>query len=131
MILIDTNLYSALENGVPSAVDVIRSESNIYIPIMVVGELKFGFIKGDRRESNNQRLNIFLSQNNTEVLYLTLNSAEIYGELSLYSRQRGRALSNNDIWIATLALENKARLVTYDKEFEVFSEILGDNLLIL
>jgi tRNA(fMet)-specific endonuclease VapC len=131
MILIDTNVYSALENGRLSAVEVVRTESNICLPIVVVGELKFGFLKGNRTEINNQRLNVFLAQSYIEVMNPTLKSAEIYGELSLFAQKKGKALSNNDLWIAALAQEHNYRLATYDKDFEVFSELFGGKLLIL
>ena len=131
MIIIDTNVYSALDNGSISAVAILKSQTSICVPIVVVGELQFGFMNGNRQEDNKNRLGKFLAQDKIDVLNLTLETAEIYGRLSTYCKKVGRALSNNDIWIAALALESNAVLATYDKDFEVFAGMFGDKLVVI
>ena len=132
MILIDTNVYVALENGVTSALEVLKTDTTIGIPIMVVAELSYGFSNGSKKDVNEDKLNRFLSQDFVEMVFmLTATTAKVYAELALYARIRGRALSNNDIWIAAIAKENDFKLATYDKDFEVFLEIFGKKLLIL
>lgn len=129
--IIDTNVYSALDNGLQSAVDILRGQKSILLPIFVVAELRYGFANGLNKTENETRLDRFLSQNGVEVSLPTLKTAEHYASLAMYCKQAGRALSQNDLWIAAIAQENGMRLVTYDKDFKVFQDIFGGKLVIL
>jgi predicted nucleic acid-binding protein len=129
--IIDTNVYSALDRGDDAAVDALRGQTNIYLPIISVGELRYGFLSGNKQKENEFQLSKFLAQERVEILFPTLKTAEIYGQLAVRCRQAGRALSNNDLWIAALANEANELLVTYDKDFAVLADIFGDKLVIL
>lgn len=129
--IIDTNVYSALDAGIQSAIDAVISQTTVHMPLFVVAELQFGFKNGTRHEINSKRLQQFLSQQNVEVVLPTLKTAMVYAEISVFCRSKGRVLSQNDLWIAALAKENQETLVTYDKDFSVFNDILGDKLQIL
>ncbi len=131
MPVIDTNVYSALVKGLSAARIALQGESSISLPIMVVAELKYGFIHGMKQVENEERLNRFLAQDRVTMLYPSLKTAELYAELSVYCRRAGRALSHNDIWIAALAQEADVPLVTYDKDFEVFRDIFHEKLVLL
>lgn len=131
MIVIDTNVYSALDRGSPTAIDALRSQSNVCLPIISIGELRYGFTNGNRQKENESRLSKFLAQGGVDILFPTLKTAELYGQLAARCRQIGRALSHNDLWIAALANEAGALFVTYDKDFVVFTDIFGDKLVIL
>jgi predicted nucleic acid-binding protein len=65
------------------------------------------------------------------VVALTLKTTEYYAELQLLCQQKGKALSQNDIWIAALARETDDTLVTFDKDFVIFAEVLRDKLFVL
>lgn len=129
--IIDTNVYSALDRADPVVLKMLTGAPMAYIPIIVLGELRYGFTKGSKALDNESRLKRFISLDTVETIYLTDQTAKVYGELSVLCSKKGRALSNNDIWIAALALENDMPLVTFDKDFAVFNDILGDNLIIL
>lgn len=129
--IIDTNVYSALDRGAVAAIDALRGQSNVYLSIISVGELRYGFTNGSKQKENEFRLSKFLAQDKVDILFPTLKTAELYGQLAARCRQAGRALSNNDLWIAALANESDALLVTYDKDFAVLADIFGDKLIIL
>lgn len=118
--IIDTNVYSALDRGDAVVVEVLRGQSGILVPIFVVGELRYGFLNGSRTVENDSRLNRLLAQENVEVLYPTPKTASLYAELAVMCRRMGRALSHNDIWIAALAYEHEVPLFTFDEDFLVF-----------
>jgi len=129
--IIDTNVYSALDRGDPNAIDVLKGQSSVNLTIISVGELRYGFINGNRKDENEFRLGKFLSQNNVGILSPTLKTAELYGQMAAHCRQTGRALSNNDLWIVAIASEADELLVTYDKDFSVLADIMKDKLIIL
>jgi len=129
--LLDTNAYSALARGMPAIVDAIGGASRVDLPLPVVAELRYGFAKGSQREHNEGVLQRFLAQPQISIVVPTLRTTEHYAELQLHCQRAGRALSQNDIWIAALARESNDTLVTYDQDFSVFAEIFGNKLLIL
>jgi tRNA(fMet)-specific endonuclease VapC len=129
--LLDTNAYSALARGVQSLVNVISSSAELKLPLPVIAELRYGFVKGSQTERNEQILQEFLSQPQISVTMPSLKTTEIYAELQLHCVRRGKALSQNDIWIAALARETDDLLITFDRDFEVFLDVLGDKLNIL
>jgi len=76
-------------------------------------------------------LDKFLADEKIQIPSITLSTTAIFAELSVHARSNGSALSNNDLWIASIAKENNYRLVTFDKDFEVLLDIFGKSLLIL
>lgn len=129
--IIDTNVYSALDKGRHSAISALGNNDTLHIPIVVVAELRYGFAFGSREDFNNERLSKFLAQDRVVLLALNVQTADIYAELASLCRKSGRALSNNDIWIAALAKQHNVRLATYDKDFNAFADILDDKLILL
>lgn len=129
--IIDTNVYSNLNRGLKSAIDVISNQSAIYLPVVVLAELRYGNLYGSMNQKNEQQLVKFMSSDLTHVLNISVNTTNIYAELAAYCRRVGRVLSDNDLWIAALSKEHNLKMVTYDRDFEVFTDILSDKLLIL
>lgn len=129
--LLDTNAYSALASGISTIVDVVGDASELALPLPVVAELRYGFVKGSQVERNEQSLQRFLAQPQISIVMSTLKTTEHYAAIQLLCQKRGKALSQNDIWIAALAHETDNTLVTFDRNFEVLSEIFGNKLLIL
>lgn len=129
--IIDTNVYSAANAGHKVAAEILVESSVVYMPVIVLAELRAGFLGGTKNKLNLRMLVRFLAENNVDVLHIGENTAKQYAELAVFARARGKSLSNNDIWIAALALENGAQLATFDRDFSVFAELLGDDLMIL
>ena len=129
--IIDTNVYSALDRADAKAVNIINNQEFVNLPVIVVAELRFGFLNGVKQKENSLKLSRFLSQDNVNIVYIGVDTANVYAELAVFAKKSGRVLANNDIWIAALALENKMPLVTFDKDFSVFESFLGKDLIIL
>lgn len=129
--LLDTNAYSALARGAPTIVEVIKTASEMWLPLPAIAELRYGFAKGSQAERNEQNLQRFLAQPQIAIAVPTIKTTKYYAELQLLCQQKGRALSQNDIWIAALAREANATLVTFDKDFEILAPVFDDKLIIL
>ncbi|MDZ7744526.1 MAG: type II toxin-antitoxin system VapC family toxin [Candidatus Saccharibacteria bacterium] len=129
--LIDTNVYSALNKGHQAAARLIGAQQSIYVPVVVVGELRYGFAYGTKQVENEEQLNRFIASTAVELLYISHKTTELYAELAAYCRRSGRVLSDNDLWIAALAQEHGLSLATYDKDFEVLRSEFGSRLKIL
>lgn len=131
MILLDTNAYSALARGIPAIVNLINDATELALPLPVVAELRYGFAKGGQAEYNEQILQKFLSQPQISIVTPTLKTTEHYAAIQLLCQQRGKALSQNDIWIAALAHETEDSLVTFDKDFATLAGVFNEKLVIL
>lgn len=129
--IIDTNVYSAADMGSPIAITSMKSASTIELPVVVIGELVSGFMGGNKHSKNQKQLDKFLAEEGVKVLDITSLTAMHYANLTVIARKNGRALANNDIWIAALALEHDLPLATFDKDFVVFEEYFGDKLILL
>ena len=129
--IIDTNVYSGLARGYQQAIDAITDAEEINVPLFVIAELRYGFLKGSQHEKNEITLQKFLSQPNIHIASPSIKTTEIYAEFQLYCSKRGKALSHNDIWIASLAYESDESLITFDKDFSVFSDIFEHKLVLL
>jgi len=116
-ILIDTNTYSAYKRGSVEALEVVRNADLIGFPIIVVGELLTGFVGGSRTQQNRSELEQFMASPRVRVIALTLQTAEVYAQISNRLRTKGRSIPTNDIWIAALAIEQGYALWTLDEHF--------------
>lgn len=128
---LDTNAYTALALGKQQIIGLLDGVLELKLPLPVIAELRYGFIKGSRTEYNEQILQKFLAQPHTSVVIPTLETTTYYAELQLLCKRRGKALSHNDIWIAALAREGNDILVTFDKDFTVLKEVFANKLIIL
>ena len=128
---LDTNIYSALARGIQSAVDATSAAHELKLPLPVIAELRYGFLKGSQKDRNERALQRFLAQPYVEIMMPTLKTTDVYAELQDYCTRKGKVLSHNDVWIAALAYEANELLVTFDKDFSVFSGLFGNRLKLL
>jgi len=116
-ILLDTNAYSALRRGQELVVEQVRRSEEVLLPMVVVGELLYGFRNGSRYEENARALDAFAADPNVCLLTLTWETADWFGRISTELRRKGRPIPTNDIWIAAHALEAGADLISSDPHF--------------
>ncbi len=117
-ICLDTNAYSALGNGKAEVIRVLEMAEEVVVPAVVVGELVFGFLRGNRFRRNEDDLKRFLAQDGVHFTPVTPDIAERYGYVKAALAQKGRPIPENDIWIAATALETGTRLLSYDAHFD-------------
>lgn len=117
-LILDTSAYSAVQRGNREVANILNTAQQIYLPTIVVGELKAGFAFGTKRLDNERLLEKFMADPVVSVITLgdktTIEFAEIYVQL----RKDGKTIGQNDLWIAALARENQLPLLTLDKDFE-------------
>ena len=120
-ILLDTNAYSAFMSGDKSVFDYIVESEIIYISTIVIGELFAGFHGGEKLTQNKEELRSFLSKDGVEIINVTVETAEIFGEIKAGLSKKGKMIPLNDIWIAAHSIETGSKLITYDKHFKSIS----------
>jgi len=120
-ILLDTNAYSGFMSGNKLVFDYIIEAEEIYMSTVMIGELFAGFIGGKRYIQNREDLKIFLQKEGVKILNVSIETAEIFGELKAELSRKGKMIPLNDIWIASHAIETGSKIVTFDSHFKHIS----------
>lgn len=123
-LLIDTSGYAHFKRNSAEAVTAIQQASELLLPTIVLGELQFGFELGSRTKQNQQDLNTFLGSPRATIVDVTEQTSKFYANLAVYLRQQGKPIPSNDVWIAALAMQHGATLLTADKHFTFLPQIL-------
>ena len=87
------------------------------MPLVVIGELLYGFRNGSRFERNLNELQAFMGNPHVTVATMTLTTADRYARIAAALRAKGRPLPSNDIWIAAHTQETGADLISSDERF--------------
>lgn len=117
-ILLDSNAYSHLKRGHHRIVEIVRGSEEILLPLVVIGELLYGFRNGSRPERNTRELHAFLDNPHVSIAAMSLTTADRYARIAAALRIKGRPIPSNDIWIAAHTMETGADLVSYDGHFD-------------
>lgn len=123
-LVLDTNIYSDFAEGVPETVDFMATQSKeIYLPSVVIGELSFGFMKGQRQKINEKKLKQFIDLLNVEVINVNADVARKYAIIYLFLQKKGTKIPINDVWIAASCMEVGGTLLTRNRHFDVVDQI--------
>ena len=123
-LVLDTNIYVDFAAGVPESVDFIATHGeSIYLPSIVLGELHYGFIKGQREQVNERKLQQFISRLKVEIILVDADVARKYASIYLSLRSKGTKIPINDVWIAACCMEAGGTLLTRDKHFRHVDQI--------
>jgi tRNA(fMet)-specific endonuclease VapC len=114
--LLDTNIVIGLFSNDPVIVDKISVSKEIYIPVIVIGELYFGATQSTKRDENKNRIKALIE--NSNILNCTPTTGSFYGIIKATLKSKGNPIPENDIWIAAIAKEHNLSLVTRDKHFD-------------
>ena len=114
--IFDTNALSAFLDGEAAIGDALRRQSRVAIPVIVLGEFRYG-IAGSRHRP---RYAAWLSEHLSEfdVLNVTDETATAYAALRVALRRSGRPIPANDAWIAALALQHGLAVLSRDEHFD-------------
>jgi len=121
--IIDTNRYSDFMKGDTAVVELFASADRIYVPFVVVAELRAGFSCGTIARKNEAVLVSFLSNNRVEVLYADSQTTQVYAQVFAQLRGNGTPIPTNDIWIAALAIQHSLPLCSRDAHFAVLPQV--------
>jgi len=116
-IALDTNRYSDLCRGDAVVTDLVVRAEEVFVPFVVVGELRSGFAAGATSRANERTLQRFLAKPGVDILLASEATTHHYAMLHLQLRARGKPIPTNDLWIAALAIEHGLALATRDAHF--------------
>jgi tRNA(fMet)-specific endonuclease VapC len=123
--LLDTNIVIGLLGGDSGITKRIAVAEQVYVPSIVLGELYYGAHKSQRPSDNVARIDAIARR--AAILVCDDVSAERYGRLKAALRYRGAPIPENDLWIASLALQHDLTLVTRDSHFQLVTEVTTES----
>jgi len=114
--ILDTNALSAFADGEAGVGDVLRRQARAAIPVIVLGEFRYGVAQSRHRPAYEAWLESEL--HHFDVLPVTDETAVSYAELRMALKQSGRPIPANDAWIAALAIQHRLPVLTRDLHFD-------------
>lgn len=114
-IALDTNEAIAVLNNTDDAGQWITTFSTVYLPVPVVGELRFGALNSQRTNDNRERVEALVAK--CEILDANVVTSEVYADVRFRLKKAGKPIPENDVWIAALCIQNGLPLATSDEHF--------------
>jgi len=122
-VAVDTNRLTDLLRGDVRLAERLGACDEVWVPLMVLGEIKAGLHGGTQRHRNEALLQRFLAKPTVSVLLPGRETAEHYARIFVQLKRAGTPVPDNDLWIAALALEHDLILITRDRHFERIGQL--------
>ena len=114
--ILDTNALSAFVDGEPTVGARLSVEPRVAIPVIVLGEFRYG-ISGSRHRAAYERwLEDHLPE--FEILTVTEPTTLAYARIRTSLKEIGRSIPANDAWISALALQYRLPVLSRDEHFD-------------
>jgi tRNA(fMet)-specific endonuclease VapC len=123
-VALDTNRLTDLFQGDSELADRLGECDEVWLPLMVLAEIKAGFYGGSQQHRNETLLQSFLAKPTVGIMLPARETAEHYARLFVQLKRAGTPIPDNDLWIAALALEHDLQLITRDHHFKSVPQLL-------
>jgi predicted nucleic acid-binding protein len=120
-VILDTNALSAFVDGDVGVGEVLRHQPRAAIPVIVLGEFRYGIADSRHRKAYEAWLESQLSR--FDVLAVTDETAIAYAAVRVALKRSGRPIPANDAWIAALALQHRLPVLSRDQHFDAVPEL--------
>ena len=120
---LDTNRYTDLCRGDAGVVETVELADEVWLPFVVLGELRAGFAVGSMAPHNEAVLRRFLLKPGVEVLYADEQTTHHYASVYRQLRRQGTPIPANDMWIASLVLQHSLTLCARDAHFDALPQL--------
>jgi tRNA(fMet)-specific endonuclease VapC len=119
--ILDTNALSALADGDDGLAEKLDSVSVPSLPSIVLGEFRYGIL-GSKHHG---RYEGWLRDSLKAFAVVSVDGATAghYATIRFGLKSRGTPISENDIWIAALALQYRLPVLSRDQHFRLIPEI--------
>jgi len=120
---LDTNRYSDLVHGDLHVTEIVESADEVWLPFIVLAELRAGFSLGSKGAHNEAVLRRFLFKPGVGILYPDEQTTHHYASVYRQLRHQGTPIPTNDMWIAALVLQHSLTLCARDAHFEALPQL--------
>lgn len=114
--ILDTNALSAFVDGDSAVGDVLRRQDRAAIPVIVLGEFRYGIAASTYRARYERWLDAHLAA--FDFLAVEVDTAVAYAAIRVVLKKSGRPIPANDLWIAALAIQHRLPVLSRDIHFD-------------
>ncbi len=119
--ILDTNALSAVADNEPAAVRIFGQAASIELPVIALGEYRFGIAQSRRRGEYEKWLGELIAA--TRVLGVDQETSRHYAEMRAELKKAGHPVPSNDLWIASLARQHRLSLMSQDRHFDAVRDL--------
>lgn len=119
--ILDTNALSALAEGEAALKPVLGKAAQVAIPVIVLGEYRYGISQSRYRKHYEQWLDEYLPK--FRVLDIDESTTMSYSMVRTELKKAGTPIPSNDVWIAALCRQHTLPLLSRDHHFDYVSGI--------
>jgi len=119
--ILDTNALSAFVDGDAGVGAVLVRQSRAAIPVIVLGEFRYGIAQSRHRADYEAWLVAQLPH--FDILAVTDETAIAYAALRVALKRAGRPIPANDVWIAALSLQHRLPVLSRDQHFDAVPDL--------
>jgi predicted nucleic acid-binding protein len=120
-LILDTNALSAFVDGEPEIGEILAAQARPAIPVIVLGEFRYGILNSRHRKTYEEWLQAHLRR--FDLLAVTAETTVAYAALRAALKRLGRPIPANDAWIAALAMQHQLPILSRDQHFDALSEV--------
>lgn len=119
--ILDTNALSAFIDGDDAVGSILRQQPRVCIPVIVLGEFRYGISQSKHRATYEAWLAARLPR--FDVLPVTAETTLAYAGIRATLKRSGTPIPANDAWIAALALQHRLPVLTRDRHFDAVPQV--------
>ena len=114
-VALDTGAAIRFLNGDRNVEALLFSYSEFCLPVIVVGELTYGAMNSKHAAQNLARHKRLVRR--SKILEIKEPTATVYAKARIALKKKGKPIPENDLWIASVCIENKVPLISGDVHF--------------
>jgi len=115
-VILDTNGLSALPEGDAALEPIIRRAAQLAIPVIVLGEYRYGISQSRHRARYERWLVEYLRE--FRILDVDQTTTISYSAVRAELKKAGTPIPANDVWIAALCRQHSLPLISRDRHFD-------------
>lgn len=115
--ILDRNGLSAVADGDASLIPILRRATEIAVPVIVLGEYRYGV----RQSRECQRYEQWLMDSlpNYRILDVDQETTTHYATLRTELKKAGTPIPANDVWVAALCRQYRLPILSRDRHFDI------------
>ncbi len=114
--ILDTNGLSALAEGEPALASILGQAAQIAVPVIVLGEYRYGISQSRYRKQYERWLSEYLPA--FRILDIDERTTLSYSGVRAELKKSGTPIPSNDVWIAALCRQHSLSLISRDRHFD-------------
>ena len=123
-LVLDSNICIDLGQWKRKVLDLIAGRSTeVLLPVIVLGELFYGFQKGSKSADNETTFRRFVTELGVSIIDVDEEVARKYSLIYSALSAKGAPIPINDVWIAACCMSVGGTFLTRDRHFEHIEQI--------